>query len=249
MGLRTTILAACLLAAMAAPRTVAAQQSTPSSAEAMRLFEQSAVEYRAGRFAAAAALLRRAYASDPVPILQYNLARALEGLGDLPGAALAYQTYVDRAPDASDRASIEARVATLRRQIAEREALERDRASASSEEARGEPPRRARGPSAVPWIVAGVGVAGIGAGVALGLMASARHSDAEAEPVQARTVALASEADDLALAANLTFAIAGAVAVLGIVWGVVDVMGSGGDAEPSLAIAIAPGGVTVRAQF
>ena len=54
--------------------------------EAAELFRESAEAYRAGEFARAVELLEQAYAIEPAPVLQYNLARALEGMGDLDGA-------------------------------------------------------------------------------------------------------------------------------------------------------------------
>ena len=222
---------ACLVGMVggALPERVASAQ--PSARErVLALSRKSAEEYRAGRFAEAVKLLREAYAIDPDPTLLYNLARAYEGLGDLPAALEAYRAYLAAAPPGiADRAAIETRVATLESQIRDRERLERERAlerqarqraerdaararRARSQEAR---PRRA---GLAPWIVAGVGVSGLGAGAVMGLLARDRHADAEDAPSQAEAAELQSDATSFARLANV-FAIGGAVVTAaGVVW-------------------------------
>ena len=256
MAHRLTILV--LWAALLAATPARAQQREPG-AEAMELFRRSATAYRDGDFEEAATLLRRAYEIEPVPVLQYNLARALEGLGDLPGAVAAYEAYLEGEPDARDRGSIEARLATLREQIAEREALARAaEARAAEEEAArtaSEPPRTTPepvpergGPSAAPWIVAAVGVAGVGVAIGLGAVAQDTNAAAMEEPVHERRVELVDEAQTYALAANVAFGVGGALALAGLVWGIVDVASIGGRSEDA-AVAIGPGGVLVRGAF
>lgn len=54
--------------------------------------------------------------------LLLNLARAYELSGDLSGAVNALQTYIGRAPEADDRASVEKRIARLREKLEEERA-------------------------------------------------------------------------------------------------------------------------------
>jgi tetratricopeptide (TPR) repeat protein len=200
-------------------------------ARAVALLDQSAEQYREGHFAEAADLLREAYEIEPAPVLLYNLARALEGLGDLPGAVEAYEGYIEGDPDADDRGAIEARLETLRRQM---EALDRVEDPPDDPEpppdpiAEPDPPLEEEEPpsgaSPIPWTIAGVGGAGVIAGVVLGVLAQLRHDDAIAAPIQTERVALAGEADDLAFGANLAFAIGGGLLLVGIVWGVLDLV-------------------------
>jgi tetratricopeptide (TPR) repeat protein len=183
---------------------------------AFSLFEQSERAYERGRFDEALVLLRRSYELKPEPVLLYNMGRAYEGLGDLASAATSYETFIAAQPTTPDRGALERRIATLRNQIAEREALkkqaERDRAT-----------EKPRGPSSVPWIVAGVGAASIGAGGVVGWLAVNKHDEASKEPTYVAADRLQSEASSLATTANVFFIVGGAVLTVGLVWGILDV--------------------------
>ena len=211
----------------------------------MELFRQGALEYRGGHFEASVELLRRAYAIEPAAVLQYNLARALEGLGDLEGALVAYEAFLEGEPETDDRGAIEARITTLRRQIAERAALE-DAAGETESAPIAGAASTGRDPSPAPWIIAGVGALGLGVAVVLGVLAQSRNDEAMTEPVHERTVALVDEAQGLALAANVTWVAAGVVTLAGLVFGIVDVVSS---ADGDVALRAGPGAVALRARF
>ena len=98
--------------AQSKPAGSASAQS--NQARAAELFKKASESYRQGRFQEAVTQLEEARTLDPQPVLTYNLARAYEGLGDLPKAADAYERYLHDDPNAPDRGSIEQRVATLR---------------------------------------------------------------------------------------------------------------------------------------
>jgi tetratricopeptide (TPR) repeat protein len=70
--------------------------------------------YDDGRYDDAAREMRAAYDLRPLPDLQYNLAQCYERLHQLEGAAQAYETYLRGKSDASDRASVQARIDNLR---------------------------------------------------------------------------------------------------------------------------------------
>src|SRR5688500_3941422 len=89
-----------LLAATWSPR-VSAQARGSDLDRAVVLFEESERAYNAGEFAEAATLLRRAYELHPDPTLLFNLARALEGMGDLDGAIETYERYLAEGRDQS----------------------------------------------------------------------------------------------------------------------------------------------------
>jgi tetratricopeptide (TPR) repeat protein len=216
--------------AVGAPAATWAQGGEPraeSSSEADRLFEASAEHYRAGRFDRAAELLVRAHRISGDPVLLFNLAKAHEGRGDLAGAVDAYERYLKEAlkeaKGISDRGAIEAKIATLRAQIEGRRALE-DKAEA--ERLRAERAAREPAPShsAAPWVVAGVGGLGIAIGSVIGSLATTAEDEAIAEPVQRDAASRTEDAESLALAANLSLAVGGAVLVAGVAWGVVDVV-------------------------
>lgn len=201
------LLAALLVAtsARAAPTTHAA----PTDARAVELFEQSAAAYREGRFQEAVDRLLEARRLEKEPVLLYNLGRAYEALGRPTDAADAYEQYLVEDPSAADRGAIEGRVSTLRAQASELAAARRDPDAPTGG---GDPL------AAVPWIVAGAGVVGIGAGAVLGLLAEARHDDAIGEPVQATAADEQARAESLARASTITFIAGAVVAAMGLAW-------------------------------
>ena len=86
--MRAATLTLCLLVAPAA--ALAQERDSDALDRAVVLFEESETLYNQGEFEQAAALLRRAYALHADATLLFNLARALEGAGDLDGAIDAY---------------------------------------------------------------------------------------------------------------------------------------------------------------
>lgn len=220
-----------------AAHTATAQPTPDDRARALALFRDSDAHYKRGEFEKAAELLREAYALHPEPILLYNLARALEGLGDFPGAIEQYERYLNAETEIADRGAIERRIATLRAQV------ERTRGPTSTGEpapppplsdirtpappvvaspSRGEPSRRAAAPSGagrLPWVIAGAGGAVVGVGAVFGYLSQARHDDAVAAPVQADAAQLQDRARTFATVANVAFAIGGVAAVTGVAWG------------------------------
>src|SRR5690242_20671813 len=81
---------------------------------ALRLFRDSDEHYKRGEFERAIELLRESYDVYPEPLVLYNLARALEGLGDFAAAVTEYERYLATSQNLSDRGGIERRVATLK---------------------------------------------------------------------------------------------------------------------------------------
>ena len=199
-------------------REARAEAKGGDAARAAQLFEEGAAHYRAGRFDLAIDLLGKAHALAGEPVLLFNLAKAYEGKGDLEKAIEAYERYLDDAKDITDRGAIEARVETLRGQLAARAALEKKAAAERAER------DKERSPSPIPWIIAGAGVTGLVAGAALGAFASGREDDAVAEPTHRDAAALRDEAEQLALGANIALAVGGALLAGGVTWGIVDVV-------------------------
>lgn len=80
----------------------------------LRLYNEAAEDYRAGRYDDAADKLETAHRLYPEPILLYNLARALEGGGDLDGALDAYREFLEAADeDAEERTVTRARIEVI----------------------------------------------------------------------------------------------------------------------------------------
>jgi tetratricopeptide (TPR) repeat protein len=224
---------------------------TAAVKRARELFKKSDESYRAGRFQEAIDLLAEAYALDPKPVLLYNQARAYEGLGDTRRAIDAYRRYLDADPSANDRGALEQRIATLERQVQEREVLERQRDAAARSKKEEPPPSPApqaeRPPSAVPWIVAGVGLASVGGGVVLGVLASGKHDDAVEEPRAEPALELQGQAEDFALVANVMLIAGGVVAAGGTIWGIVDAAGSSSSGD--VRVGVAPHGIAITGSF
>ena len=67
----------------------------------------------------------------------------------------------------------------------------------------------------VPWFVAGIGVASIGAGVWLGVSATDSHADAQAEPTHRLAIDLQEQAETLAVGSNVALVVGGVAAAAG----------------------------------
>lgn len=202
------VLAGATLAPSAEGQPRVADESPEARAAVM--FHEGVELYRAGEFVQAAVLFQRAHELDPDPVLLFNLARAREAANEHAAAAATYERYLREAPEVEDRAAIEALVRNLRERAEQRAAL--------SEEAPA-PPRR---PSAAPWVVLAIGGATAGAGVGVGAMARARNADAESAESHASAVARRGEARQLQRTANALLGVGAAMAVAGLVWGLID---------------------------
>lgn len=219
-----------------AAHTATAQPTPDDRARALALFRDSDAHYKRGEFEKAAELLREAYALHPEPILLYNLARALEGLGDFPGAIEQYERYLNADTQIADRGAIERRIATLRAQVARTQAptsspapvpappvsdIRTGPAAATSSPPPGDeaPPRLHGGSRRLPWVIAGAGGAVVGVGAVFGYLSQARHDDAVAAPIQADAARLQDRAHTFATVANVAFAVGGVAAVAGVAWG------------------------------
>ncbi len=247
---RVVTVVLCGFALGGSPLAHAQSETEPNVEEArnleraVMLFEESEQLYNAGEFAQAAVMLRRAYALHPDATLLFNLARALEGMGDLDGAIETYGRYLAEAEGIRDRGAVEARLETLR---AQREALAQRPADPVQEiEPDPEEPEPERGGSSpLPWIVAGTGVAAAVAGVVLGLRSQSLSDDAAAEPVMTEAVELHDRAQRFATVGNILMIAGGVIAAGGLLWGVLTL----GSDDSETEAAIVPGGVLVRGRF
>ena len=259
-GIAAAVLVFCLGAL--AP-TAAAQPKKADEGTALQLFEQGYKAYQEGRFQQAIELLERAYAMKQEPVLLYNLARAHEGVGNLDQAISMYERYLTEMQEIPDRAAIEKRLETMRAQIAERDRLRRERDEARKRgtkrtpEGGGTPPNdngAQRSPSALPWIVGGVGAAGVIAGAVLGGVAQAKHDDAVAAPSQREAADLQGSAEGLGTASTVAFIVGGGVLGIGVLWGILDLTVLAGPAEgqpppAAVRVRITPTGGSIQGRF
>jgi tetratricopeptide (TPR) repeat protein len=240
-----------LLAALTATSALA-HAGPAEEKRAGELFDKAETEYQAGRFAEAVELLLEAQRLAPDPVLHYNLARAYEGMGKLDEALASYRAYVEGDPTSKDRGAVEARIKTI-------EELRDARAKAAAEPARRDPavePKtpivEARSPSPGPWIVLGVGVLGFGAAGALGGLYLSKKSEAEDPATSGRdALAAQSDAQTFATGANIAFPIAGVVAGVGLIWGIVDVVSldEPSDEGARVSLRIGPAGASLTGSF
>ncbi len=251
-----------LLAASLLTLATAASSAPPAAgeAQALSLYRQSTEAYDGGRFQEAADLLLRAYALRNEPVLLFNLARAYEGMGDLRKAVDAYRGYLAGDPAASDRRSVEQRVATLERQLEERASLEkqrddarakaeRERRTADEDARRRDAAESIQRPTVIPWVLAGVGVAGLAAGVVLGVLSRSHYLDASSEPYADPARRKYGTAQAYATAANVAFVVGGAMTATGIAWEIVRVAAPGKSARPHAAVSVGPASLLLEASF
>lgn len=116
---RRAITLAILVAASSVSAQVRDAGVTDARAEADAAFRRATALYQRGDYLAAAQGFRRAYEVSPHPDALYNLARALESGGDVPGALSTWEEYARaaRAPPEVDEAN--ARIAALRQREVE----------------------------------------------------------------------------------------------------------------------------------
>ncbi|MGE3669356.1 MAG: tetratricopeptide repeat protein [Polyangiaceae bacterium] len=212
------------------------------------LVTESAEHYEAGRFQAAVDLLKRAFALETAPTIQYNLARAYEGLGDDQRAIEAYRLYLQLAPEAQDRGAVARRISVLERQVEEREALRRRASRADSAPPAVPDPAVDSGPGWIPWGFAAVGVLLVGVGVGFGLRSQALHDDAQAADYAADAADGNRSAKTYATLANVAFVAGGMLAVGGVTWGVLALPSEAAKSRSERGAFRALAGVGVRLQ-
>jgi tetratricopeptide (TPR) repeat protein len=204
--------------------------------KALALFEKSDKAYKDGKFEQAVKLLEEAYKLYPEPLLLYNLGRAQEGLGDIPGAVDSYERYLADGKQIQDRGAIERRLETLKAQLASRDEeqkrlaeeearrkqAEEERKQAEAERLRLEEAARANARSPVetwgPWITMGTGGVLLATGFYFGARSSSTHDDAVASPIQRDARELQDSAERSATIANVMFVVGGVAIAGGIGW-------------------------------
>ncbi len=242
----------CVVGLSVATPAAAAERS-PSEAErqrAVELVQKSRKHYKAGEFSAAAELLQQAYATYPEPVLQFNLAKAFEGMGRFEKAVAAYEIYLATALDVEDRPAIEARVATLKREIEQRAALrrQRDAERQRADKAKGKTRvvvKEVREPASPwPWITTGVGLAAAATGVTLWAVGKNQHDsaqDASAKDAADRV----DTAQSLATWGNVLVVSGSVVTAAGLTW----VLLSDGGGERQAGITLHPAGAVAWGAF
>lgn len=235
------------------PREVHAQDD--ERRVSLRLYNEAAEDYQAGRFDDAADKLETAHRLFPEPILLYNLGRALEGSGDNEGALDAYHEFLEVADDdAEERPMTRSRIEVVEGLIAEENRAHDEREARQAREAREAQERELREelaaatPEDVPsyglpiaFAVSAALVAG--AGVPLQLRSQSLNDEAAAPATsQARASELNAQARRNAFAGIGLFAAGGVLAVVSVALFVVR-------KNQRAEVSLAPTGASVRVHF
>lgn len=218
-----------------------AQAQESSSEEAMALYERGSEAFNRGEFIESAELLEQAYALEADPTLLYNIARAYESAGDLAQAREAYERYLAEAPpDAELRQRVERRVQIIRSQ---------PRAPQPSPDVPMVPEApRHREVNAAPWIIFGIGVATLGAGLAVGILGVDTANRVNAASM-IDGIKLRDEARTYATAANVLYAVGGLACVVGGIWGIIDVVEVETDDGASARLRLGPSSLELSGTF
>src|SRR5262249_50283870 len=150
-----------------------------------------------------------------------------------------YERYLTEEPTSPDRGAIEQRLATLHKQEEEKKRLDREKVDVEEKRAAQQqqqkeleqrerdaqsapPPAPPGGRSVLPYVVAGVGAAGLATGTLFGLLALDRQDAGN----KAASLKDATEARDagrtFATVSNVSFIVGGALLAGGVVWWVLD---------------------------
>jgi tetratricopeptide (TPR) repeat protein len=222
----------------AAPASSGSSPSAANKTRAAELYKKSADAYLHGDFAQAIKLLDEAYALDPHPVIVYNQARAHEGLGHLDEAISLYEKYLQQEPTSPDRGAIEQRVATLKKQKEDKERLDKEKADVEAQRAQQEqqqkeleerereaaksPPPEPHKRSVLPYVVAGVGAAGLITGTVFGFLALNKEDKGNSSNNLRDATAARDSGQTFATVSNVTFIVGGVLLVGGAVWWILD---------------------------
>ncbi|UJR83798.1 tetratricopeptide repeat protein [Sandaracinus amylolyticus] len=233
--------------------TAEAQRDRRARSRADTLFHAAEIAYDEGRYEAAAQLLEEAISVRPTAAFQFNLGRCYERLERWDDAERAYLVYLASIRDRAQRQRVEERLAVVREESARaRQREEEARAAAAAVPLEPEPApapivAEPSGPSLtpVPFVLGGVGIAGLAVGGAL--TALAFDADAQSQDVtrSGRDAADAhARANDLGLGATVAWAVGAGLLVTGTIWLIVE-LSSGGSSDGDRA-RISEQGVELR---
>jgi tetratricopeptide (TPR) repeat protein len=187
--------------------------------QARQLYAQGQALFDAGNYAGAEASFRQAYAASPNPVVLRAIATAQQHQGNVAGERQTLQEYVAANPNASDRAEVEARLASL------------GGGGDPADPSLGEPPPEEGvpppDPSAGVWILAGVAALGLVSGTVFGFLALNEQSSFDNMPSHE----IADRGEIFALVADISFGVAGAAAIAAIILYIVEATSGGGGGE------------------
>ena len=234
---------------LALPWHVAAQGAAEQDIDpiARQRFQIAAQLYSRGQFAEAADEFQRVYDATQHPDVLHNIYVAHRDAGNKREAAAALRAYIASAEEIPERQLMEARLATLEREIAEEDARNSQLEPEPEPEPIVEPdpdpiaapaprPAPAEGPSLLaPALVLGAGAAIAIAGVVMGVVAAGQYADLE-DTCGPALICRMEQQDDIdalrttALLADVLMIGGGVVAAIGTAWLIVELSSSSASA-------------------
>ena len=254
---RWVLIVIVLVTSLASPSLGAAQATHEE--QALVLARRAAHRFQAGDFGTAATLLREAIALHETAALHINLARTLNRLERWQEARDAYLRYLVLEADSESRLEVEEAIRELDERIASTEAPEPwappevrsaedmqgpevvEASPALDEETALVAPNRNR----APWFVLGAGILVVTAGIPLSVLSGSAAERARSAPNQVAADDPAREARTFAITADVLYAVGGAAALSGLIWGLL----TRGSDEGEVSLQVYPGGAAVRARF
>ncbi|MGK0358944.1 MAG: tetratricopeptide (TPR) repeat protein [Bradymonadia bacterium] len=231
-----------IVACFAATLPAVAQADARTSAQGE--YAKGTAAFQARDYPRALARFEKAFKLDSSPVLLFNIARCHEEMGDVAQARDNFRAYLERVPDAADRADVERRIRVM--QAVALRSTPPPPVAPRSEPPRSAPPRPAPPPDPpyLAWGVMAGGVVATGVGLYLGLHAADAETQYTAELRDAaRKRRLGDDAESAALRANVAFGIGGALLVGGaVLWWL-------GAADAPVQVGVSPDGVGVSGQF
>jgi tetratricopeptide (TPR) repeat protein len=158
-------------------------------------------------------------------------AERAETAGQRDEAIARYQRYLELAPTAEDRASVEARIAELRRA----------KRPAKSESGSSTPAST----SIAPWLIVGVGTAGVATGTVFAVLSRGKYDDARGADTGQAADDSRKTGDTFTTVGNVAIIAGGVVVAGGLTWVILRSGSSSGEKRGALNLTLAPTGVAL----
>ncbi len=240
------------IALLLTPTVAKADEATELAKRYYKLGEEL---YHRAAYDEALENFKRSHKYSGKPELFYNMGRCHEALGNLEQAIEKYEAFQKARPDADPR--LPARVKNLRERLAARKNQQAKKPPKKEPAPAPEPPSRGLGVKGLAgWISAGLGVALLGAGAAMGAVASSKASEVEDAFAAKKEWSEVSGAEDtgksMETGAIIALATGGAALATGAVLLVLHYTG-GSEERPAasawIAPAVTPSGAALGAGF
>jgi tetratricopeptide (TPR) repeat protein len=206
----------------------AARAQTAADEQARALFGAGRTAYEAGNFEDALRYFEESYQLSQRAPLLFNIAQAADRLDRDARALEAYRAYAAQVPDAPNLELVRGRIRLLE-------------ASTGG---------RATGEALAPWLIVGIGVALMGAGVPMVVVAGEDANAVNTAPdgsVWADYAGAADGAVPISIAGQVLTYVGAAAIAGGLAWGIAELAGGGGG--EAVAVRVGPGSIALRGRF